>query len=224
MNIAPSPTTAILVQTQEEERYRLARALQNGPGQLLANAAMEIETCLRLMEQDPSAARQGLAALLLEMRGGLDDLRHLVRELQPPLLNDLGLAASLVKSAADFENRFNISVEVIGWEKLTGRLPASMELGIFRIVHEALDNVAQHARAKRVQIILELGTDSISVTIADDGSGFDLNTYGAGNSERRLGLIAMRDRAEFLGGHLHVYSDIDRGTRVVFIAPFPVHA
>jgi signal transduction histidine kinase len=80
MKDSASLATAVVVQTQEEERYRLARSLQDGPGQLLANAALEIETCLQLMEDQPTAAREGLTALLGEIRLGLVNVRDLVGE------------------------------------------------------------------------------------------------------------------------------------------------
>ncbi len=218
---APTLSPAILVQTQEEERYRLARALQNGPGQLLANAALEIETCLRLMENEPEAAREGLRALLAELSAGLSDLRRLVRELQPPLLNDLGLYASLQKAAGDFSAQTGIPVAFTGWERLNERMPASMEISIFRIVHEALENVAEHSGATHAQINLEQTPTQMIVTVEDNGRGFDLTTYGIANPDRRFGLLAMRDRAEFLAGQLHVFSEPGGGTRVVLDVPLP---
>ena len=105
---------AVVVQTQEEERYRLARMLQEGPGQLLANAALEIETCLHLMNDQPDAARDGLTALLDELRQGLTSVRVLVAELSPPLLNELGLASSLEKYAEEFSRRTGIRVGLRG--------------------------------------------------------------------------------------------------------------
>src|SRR5512140_3575247 len=102
MNDAATLSKAVVVQTQEEERYRLARALQNGPAQLFANAALEIETSLRLMEEQPDAARAGLLALIAELRQGLGEVRDLIAELQPPLLGEFGLGISLRKYIEDF--------------------------------------------------------------------------------------------------------------------------
>ncbi len=219
MNVAQSFSHAVAVQTQEEERYRIARAVQSGPGQLLANAAMEIETALRLMDKDPATARKGLGALLEELRYGLQDLQRLVGELQPPLLNDLGLVASLNKICADFSIQTGISIQLSGWERLAKRLPASMEIAVFRIVYEALDNVQRHSQATQVQVAFEQTHAGLRVTIEDNGRGFDLGTYGMTNTGRRLGLIAMRDRAEFLSGKLNLYSEIGKGTRVVLNIP-----
>lgn len=208
---------AVVVQTQEEERYRLARSLQDGPGQLLANAALEIETCLALMNDQPEAAREGLTALLGELRQGLTSVRDLVAELAPPLLNELGLSASLQKYSEEFSIRTGIRVILRGWEALTERFPATMEMAIFRVVQEALDNVREHAHARQVEVVLELALDRFTVTIADNGRGFDTTQPIA--PSRRLGLVSMRDRAELLDGNLQIFSEPGHGVRVVLTAP-----
>ena len=216
MKDSTSTAAAIVVQTQEEERYRLARSLQDGPGQLLANAALEIETCLNLMDDQP-AARDGLIALLDELRQGLSHVRDLVDELHPPLLNEFGLYASLEKYAESFSKRTGIRITLRGWDALTERFPATMEMAIFRIVQEALDNVREHAHAKHVEIDLGLTQDRLIVTIVDNGKGFDPAQPVAPG--RRLGIVAMRDRADLLGGNLQVFSEPGHGVRVALIAP-----
>ncbi|MCI0475045.1 MAG: ATP-binding protein, partial [Anaerolineales bacterium] len=108
-------------------------------------------------------------------------------------------------------------VQLAGWETLRQRLPATMETAIFRVVQEALDNVREHARARRVQVHLERTAEQIRVTIGDDGKGFD-RSRGA-IPGRRLGLIAMRDRAESLNGNLQIFSEPGKGTRVVLTVP-----
>jgi two-component system sensor histidine kinase DegS len=226
---------AVVIQTQEEERYRLARLLQEGPAQLLANAALEIETCLQLMREQPDAARAGLAALLLELRQGSTTMRHLIAELQPPLLNELGLGASLQKYAADFSSRTGIAVDLVGWDALTERFPATVEMAIFRIVQDALDNVREHARASRVEVSLALTTDRLNLTVSDNGQGFaegpgwklmgQPSGFDAASGilqQRRLGFVAMHDRADLLGGTLQVFSEAGRGVRVVLSAPLRI--
>jgi two-component system, NarL family, sensor histidine kinase DegS len=208
---------AIAVQTQEEERYRIAHLLQSGPAQILANAALEIETCLKLMNDQPDTAREGLSSLLLELRQGLKDLRGLITDLQPPLLNELGLAAGLVKYVEAFTKHTGIVVELHGWEALTLRLPTTVEVSLFRIIQEALDNVREHARTSHAQVTLELGSDQLIVTIVDNGQGFDRpHNMTPG---RRLGLVTMRDRAEVLGGNLQIFTEPGHGVRVVLTAP-----
>jgi two-component system sensor histidine kinase DegS len=211
-------TKAILIQAQEEERYRIARGLQNGPAQLLANAALEVETCLRLMGTQPHTARQELSALLQELRQGLSDLRGIIAELQPPLLDELGLAASLNKYAENFSRQTGIAVQLSGWDALHERLPTMMEAAIFRVVQEALDNVREHARTRRVEIGLARASEQIVVTISDEGQGFDMGRGAVPG--RRLGLVTMRDRAELLDGNLQIFTAPGKGVRVVLTAPF----
>lgn len=216
-------SNAVIVQSQKEERHRIARALQSGPAQVLANAALEIEACLRLMNDQPDTARAGLNALLTELREGLSAVRVLIAELQPPLLGELGLEASVQKYAADFSKRTGIAVTLVGWDLQSHRLPPTMETAIFRIVQEALGNVEEHAVATQVQIDMERSSERLSITIADNGQGFVAN-LSALSSERRLGIVAMRDHAEWLGGQLQVYSDPGRGARVVVSVPLHGHA
>ncbi len=217
MKDSASLATAVVVQTLEEERYRLARSLQDGPGQLLANAALEIENCLDLMNDQPVAAREGLTALLAELRQGLANVRDLVAELQPPLLNELGLYASLEKYAESFSKRTGIRVTLRGWDALSERIPATMEMAVFRVVQESLDNVREHAHAKHVEISLERNQDRLTVTVVDNGKGFDPTQPVSPG--RRLGFVTMRDRAELMGGNLQVFSEPGHGVRVVLMAP-----
>jgi len=210
-------TKALLIQTQEEEHYRLARWLQTGPAQLLANAALEVETCLRLMDAEPQTARQGLTALLRELRLGLSDLRAIIAELQPPLLDELGLVASLNRYAENLAQQTGLDVQLSGWDALAERLPATMEAAIFRVVQEALDNVRAHARASHAQVRLEYTAAQLSVTISDNGRGFDRSRGVVPG--RRLGLVAMRDRAELLNGTCQIFSEPGKGVRVVLTVP-----
>jgi signal transduction histidine kinase len=208
---------AIVIQTQEEERYRMARLLQEGPAQLLANAVAEIETYLALVDKRPDTARSGLTDLLQELHQGLSQTRSLISELQPPLLGELGLAACLQKYAEDFSQRTGIATRLGGWNSLTERFPTTMETAIFRVVQEALDNVREHARADKAEINLERRNNQLIVTIVDNGQGFDPSRGGV--SGRRLGIVAMRDRAEVLGGNLQIFSEPNKGVRVVLSAP-----
>jgi two-component system sensor histidine kinase DegS len=208
---------AILIQAQEEERYRIARWLQDHPAHLLANAALEVENCLRLMETQSHTARQGLRALLEELREGLIDLRGIVAELQPPLLDELGLAASLSQYVENFAEQSGLNVRLEGWDALAERLPQTMETAIFRIIQEALDNVREHAHAQHVRVHLMRAVDHLGVTISDDGQGFD-NSRG-GVPGRRLGLVAMRDRAELMNATLQIFTEPGKGVRVVLTVP-----
>jgi two-component system sensor histidine kinase DegS len=132
------------------------------------------------------------------------------------LLDELGLSASVQQYVENFARKNNLAVQLVGWDALQ-RLPTTMETAIFRIVQEALDNVREHAHATRVLVRLERTAEQLRITISDDGTGF-APARGAALG-RRLGLIAMRDRAELLNGDLQIFSDPGKGVRVALTIP-----
>ncbi|MGB8645819.1 MAG: sensor histidine kinase [Anaerolineae bacterium] len=213
-----SLSTPTFFQLQEEERYRMARVLMNGPGQILANTTMELEHALALLDTNPDAARAGLAALRDEVREGLNQLKAYVAELQPPLLEEMGLGPSLNQYVAAYGARNGIAVECIGCDALHERLPSTIETALFRIVQEALANVLQHSGATRVRVQIEQLAKQLQVQVEDNGRGFQNAPGGA--RRRQLGLVAMQDRAQLIGGHLQIFSEAGKGLRVVVTVPY----
>ncbi|HZQ05632.1 MAG TPA: sensor histidine kinase [Anaerolineae bacterium] len=215
-----NPST--FLQLQEEERQRLAQALMTGPGQILANALMEIEYTLPLMQQNPDAAFSGLNALRNELREGLAQLQRYVAELQPPLLDEMGLGPSIQQYVQKFGESTGIAAECHGCEKFSVRYPVTIEITLFRILQEALMNVQTHSKATRVHVELTRGSDYVEMAVKDNGRGFAPRTQALPN-KRQLGLIAMRDRAELLGGQMQLFSENGRGVRVVVRIPYHGH-
>jgi signal transduction histidine kinase len=202
-----------IIAAQEEERKRIARELHDETGQALASLMVG----LRNVEDAPSADE--LHARVADLRGvasaTLESVRRLALELRPSVLDDLGLAAALRRYAADYTARFRIPVEV----HITGldgqRLAPTVETAIYRIVQEALTNVAKYARATHVSVLLERRDDQLTTIIEDDGCGFDAEkVLRAGAAENRLGIYGMRERAELIGGTLTVESQTGCGTTV----------
>ena len=189
-----------------------------GPGQVLANTLMELEHALVLLDGNPAAVRQGLTSLRDEVRQGLDALKAYAAELQPPLLEELGLAACLRQYAADFGARNRIEIECEGLETVRERLPATIETAVFRIVQEALANVVAHSKATRTRVLARRVGAQFVVEVQDNGRGF--NSEPAGPKRRQLGLISMQDRAQLVGGHLQVFSKSGKGLRVVVTVPY----
>ncbi len=215
------PTT--FLQLQEEERQRLAHALMSGPGQVLANTLMEVEYSLPLLEKNPQVAIAGLKALRKELRDGLAQLKEYVAELQPPLLQEMGLGASVQQYVKKFGERTGIRAECRGCEQLHERYPTTIELALFRVLQEALTNVAAHAQASMVRVELFRSVNRIRLSVQDNGRGLALRTQGAAK-KRQLGLIAMRDRVELLGGQMQLFSEAGRGVRVLVTIPYHGHA
>ncbi|HEU5098714.1 MAG TPA: sensor histidine kinase [Roseiflexaceae bacterium] len=199
-----------LVTAREEERLRMRRDLHDGLGPTLAALPLRIDTARTLMRHDQAAADQALVELKLQAQAAVQDIRQLVYALRPPALDQFGLALALrelaVKAPA---SDAQISVEVP--DDLPA-LPAAVEVAIYRIVQEALTNVARHARARTctVRLALESG---FRLEIADDGVGLPRAPRSG------VGLQSMRERAEELGGDCRVEGRPGGGTRVVVWLP-----
>ncbi|MGC8837875.1 MAG: sensor histidine kinase [Anaerolineae bacterium] len=199
---------------EEEERQRLARALAKGPAQLLANAVVELDSTLPLVEA-PAQVKDGLRQLRDELEEGLSRLRWLIWELEPPvILRDLGLGEALRRLAEQFHRQTGIPVRPVGLERLPDALPYTVELALFRIVQEALENVHQHAEARGVQIAAAWGEKGLELSVEDDGRGFQHRL-----PVPSLGLISMQDWADLVGARLSIRSGPGQGTRVTVLLP-----
>ncbi|GAB4526473.1 MAG: hypothetical protein Kow0063_00770 [Anaerolineae bacterium] len=209
-----------IIQSQEEERSRLARELEEGVGQLLANAVFELASCRYLLESENPAVDDGLAALQAELEQGLSDVRHLIADLDPPsILGSFGLVAGLRRYLERYEARTGLQT-VMNVRAITERLPATVEVAIFRVIQEALDNVRRHAQASRVEVSIYEEDGCLIFCVSDDGVG--LQPGRVSSRGRSLGLVNMHDRAELLKGKLRVRSDFEHGTQLILSIPYPI--
>ena len=146
----------------------------------------------------------------------LAEMRALIHQLMPPALSDQGLVAALQHHAQELAKReqLHIALQVIGDD----RAARGLELPIYRIVQEALNNIVKHAAAQHVQLEVEFGAERILVRVRDDGCGFDPHTRPSGTG-RQFGLLTMRERALELGGTCTVNSEIGHGTTVTVDIP-----
>jgi len=215
----PLLTLTQVVQAQEEEYHRLAQEISDGVGQVLANAIFELEYCQHLLDGDPVLIKEGLNSLQAELRAGLGRARQLVIDLQPPLLAELGLPATLRQYVRDYKKTFNLDVE-LQLDDLRQRLPATMEVALFRVIQEALQNVVKHSAATRVTVTFQRQAPHLVFIIEDNGHGF-VEPAPARSRVRPRGLAHMRQRAELLQGQLEIHSQKGRGTRVTLTVPDP---
>jgi two-component system sensor histidine kinase DegS len=208
-----------IIQSQEEERSRLARELEGSVGQLLANAVFELASCRYLLNAESRAVDEGLAALQAELEQGLADIRQLIADLDPPsILGNFGLIAGLRRYLERYEARTGIQVTV-DVRAIIERLPSTVEVAIFRIIQESLENVRRHANANRVDVNIHEEDDRLVFSITDNGTG--LQPERVGSRGRSLGLVSMRDRAELLQGRLRIRTDAEHGTQVILSVPYP---
>jgi signal transduction histidine kinase len=203
-----------VVEGQEIERKRLARELHDETGQALTSILLG----LRTLEQGATKEdRERVADLRELVVSTLQDVRRLAVELRPAALDDFGLAAALERLVETHSARDGVVIDVeIGLEP-TERLPTEVETTLYRIVQEALTNVARHADAARISILVTRKNDRVVAVIEDDGSGFDPASVG----DDRLGLAGIRERVALLGGRLLVEAAPGKGTTLAAEVPLP---
>jgi len=198
----------------EEEARRIAHALHDDAGQLLASVHLVLEEVSTGL---PSRTRDRLK----RVRGPLDEiekhLRRLSHELRPTILDDLGLLPALEFLAQGVAARSGMAIKVEGAAR--PRLPAAVETALYRVVQEALRNAVKHASATRVDIRFEIAPEAANCTVKDDGRGFDPREVLDRKGERGLGLIGMRERLSALGGRFTIDSAPGRGTDLRIIIP-----
>ena len=200
-----------LVFAQEDERRRIAREMHDQFGEQLTALGRGIGALKDACAGSPAMA--GLVETLETVARQLDrDVDQLVWELRPTALDDLGLRAALANYVQDWSRRVNIPAELHTSGLLDERLSSEAETTLYRIAQEALTNVAKHARATRVEVILKRQADSVLLIVEDDGVGFD--TDGEGASGHGFGLLGMQERAALVGATVEIESAASEGTTV----------
>ena len=180
--------------------------------QMIIGALYETQAARQALLDDPDRAAESLIQAQQLLADVETEIRRVIYDLHPPVLDAMGLVVALKRFAGTFAAAFGIDcqVQVIGRPR---RLSKETEVAIYRIIQAALHNVASHAQAHRVQVGFEFGADSLRVTIEDDGLGFDPEAVFHAPGEH-LGLIGMRERARMAGGHLRLETAPGRGVRV----------
>lgn len=201
------------VELQESERRRLAGEIHDGISQRIVSLSFHLSAAADAIQHDPAFAASQIAAAQTLAGAALDETRFAIAGLRPPVLDDLGLAASLESLA---RNLPGLTVDV---EAASCQLPEHVETAIYRIAQEALQNVAKHADATQVVVRLTEYGDTVVVEIADDGAGFDTASTPSETDIVRYGLAGIRERAELIGAELDLESWPGRGTAVRLTIP-----
>lgn len=204
-----------IISAQEEERRRIARELHDQTAQQLTALSMQIESA--------SAARPDVAMALTGTQGlvraAIDDLHRVIHDLRPALLDDLGLLPAIGAYAQAHLAPLGIDVHCEFPEALPD-LSREATIALYRVVQEALTNVARHAGAQAVLLACTVSDDQIGFDIEDDGSGFEPSLMERPRATGEgLGLLGMRERIALLGGRVEIDSEPGRGTRVVALLP-----
>jgi len=202
-----------VISAQEEERRRIARELHDSTSQSLTSLMVGLRTlesdCDSPQVHEHSRQLRQVAAQVLE------DVHTLAVQLRPAVLDDLGLSAALERLAQEWQARHSVQTAVVvhlGNERLADQI----ETTIYRSVQEALTNVARHAQARSVSILVERRQKDIVAIIEDDGRGFNADLV---HRDGHLGLLGIRERAESLGGSVTIESSHGRGTSIFIQLP-----
>lgn len=201
-----------LVFVQEDERRRIARDMHDQFGEHLTALSLQIASLKDACMTSPDLAQHAWTLEAIAER--LDrDVEQLVWRLRPTALDDLGLRAALTNYVREWSERHDVAAEVHTSGLLDDRLTSEVETALYRIAQEALNNVAKHARAKRVEVILERRPGCVLLIVEDDGVGFDAARPAAGR--HGFGLVGMRERATLVGASLEIETTPGHGTTIL---------
>ncbi|HEY9075447.1 MAG TPA: sensor histidine kinase [Anaerolineaceae bacterium] len=212
-----------LLHTREEERARLARDLHDGPIQTLAGINLQLGLLLAPGQEDgeethclPPVVEENLRSIRGEVRKLLGELRAVMAELRPPMLDTLGLGAALRALTDEWSLQQGIPVHLELPGTTLRPLPGEVSVNLYRLVQEALSNIARHARASQVKIRLNWEAAHLTLEIEDNGQGFsvpvNLNDLAA---QGHFGLMGMQERVHLVGGAWSLQSVPGQGTRIV---------
>ena len=208
-------TASLSSAAQEHEKRRVSRELHDELGQLLAAMKLDIEWLTDHVDPANPAKTARVASIRQLTDDAVTAVRRIAADLRPIMLDDLGLVAAVQWLAATFEQRHGVACD-LAVNPPEFDVPDPQATAVFRIVQEALSNVARHANASRVEIDLRLREDHLSVVIADNGRGFDLNQR---RREDAFGILGLRERVHLMRGRLVYHSAPGQGTRIEALIP-----
>ena len=200
-----------LLTAQEEDRRRISRDLHDDINQRLAMLSMD----LRQGEKDESSDAHSLRSTIRLVSDRLtaisDDVRQMAYRFHPSILDDLGLVKAIRRQIDDFATRTGIKISYVHRDPITG-LPAEIAICLYRIVQESLSNIARHAHASQVEVELICEDDLVSLSVHDNGKGFDLAQLS--QTGAHLGLLSMKERVRLTKGRFGIDSTPSQGTHI----------
>jgi PAS domain S-box-containing protein len=211
--------TARLTQAHEEERRHLARELHDEVGQALTIAKMRMRMVENALPEDATDAREKIALLESLVKDTLEDVRTLSHELRPPLLEEMGWGPALKTLCDSFSDRTGLPIRFTAGGG-DARLAPEIELTAYRVVQEALTNVARHAEATQATVRARLLKHGLEIIIEDNGEGFEMEAIMQADAPNLgLGLLSMRERVDAVGGQITIDSVPGWSTRIHLYLP-----
>ena len=211
--------TTELITAQEEERRRIARELHDDVNQRLALLAIEMGKIAFDPATMTNRAAQIVQSLAQQLAKISDDVRRMAYQFHPSILDDLGLTTALQQLTSEWSTKTGIKVVVVQEEEMAKLLPLNISSCLYRITQEGLANIMKHARATRVEVELTCDTEEVTLSVYDNGVGFDLKEIQARHPG--LGLVNMRERVRSVRGHIDLNSKPGLGTHITVRIPLP---
>lgn len=202
-----------ILRAQEEERKRISRELHDEIAQTLVGINVHLAALTREGAGNPKGLRQKIARTQRLVEKSVDTVHRFARELRPTALDDLGLIPALHAFLKEFTKLSGVRARLTAFAAIE-KLDIAKRTVLYRVAHEALNNVARHARASRVEVSIEQLPDCICMKIKDDGRSFDVGHVLHAKGNGRLGLVGMRERLEMVGGKFLVESAPGKGTTI----------
>jgi two-component system sensor histidine kinase DegS len=216
---AAQPAIVRVIEAQERERQLLVEMMHDGPAQQLTNLILQAEICERLFDKDPNRTREELTNLRESVTNTFQEVRGIMFDLRPMMLDDLGLVPTLKKYIEGFQEKSGVPVNLTstGQER---RLSSHTEATIFRVIQELVKNARDHAHCTSIEISLDMDDVWVRTSVEDNGTGFDVDeVMQAVEQYKTIGLATLRERVEMMGGQLDIDSSVGRGTKVSLEIP-----
>ncbi len=208
--------SSMILKAQEEERIRISRELHDEVGQALTAVKLDLQVVKEKFKKEALGFQERLSESIWLIDTTLERVRKQAVSLRPPALDHMGLVAAVQNMAQGFSRRTGIEVEVIAGDRIA-RFSSEVETALFRCIQEALTNIARHSGAKKAAVKLKYSSGSISISVRDDGKGFEREALGV--SPDRLGLVGMQERIKLLNGSFKIDSKPLWGTRITIVIP-----
>ncbi|MGI5912535.1 MAG: sensor histidine kinase [Syntrophomonadaceae bacterium] len=206
---------AWIIASQEAERRKIARDLHDGPAQSLASMLIRLDLVKRLEKQDVASIYEEIDNIKKIGRDILDDIRRVMFDLKPSLMNENNISLTLREFFNDYEDKYNFKIDFLhlGQDR---RYDMSLEIVLFRLVQESITNIRKHAGVSRALVKLEDCGNMLTLVIKDEGVGFDLHQK---SNKESYGILGMKERVSLLGGKLDIISKPGAGTQVIIRVP-----
>lgn len=206
-----------ILEAQESEKKRVAREIHDGPAQMLANIMMQYEFIEQsFLKGDTKSALAEVKDLRENIQFALAEIRHIIFDLRPMSLDDLGIQPTIKKHVLTVEKQSGIPIclTIKGFDK---RLKSHYEVAIFRLVQEALQNAVSHANASTIHVSLEMLNKNVNIIIKDNGDGFDVKNIK--KCSQSYGLMGMKERVDLLKGKIAIQTQDNVGTTIKIRIP-----